>query len=183
MTDIQDQNKDLQADEQEQVQTPIDHEQELAILCEEYLAGWKRSQADYANLKKETDKAKAEFAIYANEKLLYELLPAVELFETAMEHIPDLADLPEPQKTKLQNWMLGIKAVRQQWEQTFNDMGLQNVDTTGVFDPSKHNAVGKEDDKEKPEHSIIRVVQSGWILNGKVLRPAKVIVNQSTENE
>lgn len=148
------------------------------VKCDEYLAGWKRAQADYANLKKEFDKTKSEIAMYANENLLYELLPAIDQFEIALQHLPEIQDLPDEQKKKMQNWLTGINAVKQMWEQTFKSIGLDNVETAGEFDPSKHEAIGEEEDADKPHDAILRVTQPGWNLNGKVLRPAKVVVNK-----
>lgn len=149
--------------------------------CFEYLAGWQRAQADYANLKKDLDRLKQEYTVYANENLLHELLPAIDQFEMALSYLPDTNELPEQDKKKMDSWLVGIKAVRQLWEQTFESIGLKGVDTDGAFDPEKHNAVGKEEDETKPHDSILKVVQPGWQLNGKVLRPAKVIVNQLTK--
>jgi len=148
--------------------------------CEEYLAGWKRAQADYANLKKESEKARIDIVAYANENLLHELLPAMDQFETAMEHLPDLSTIPEESKVKFNNWLMGIKAVKQLWEQTFSAVGLERVETAGVFDPNKHFAVGKEEDVSQPPDTVLRVVRQGWSLNGKALRPANVIVNSIT---
>ncbi|MFA6503352.1 MAG: nucleotide exchange factor GrpE [Patescibacteria group bacterium] len=145
--------------------------------CGEYLAGWKRAQADYANLKREFEQTKKDIASYANENLLYELLPAVDQFEIALQHLPNVEDLPSDQKKQMQNWLTGIVAVKQMWEQTFKSIGLENVDTDGEFDPSKHEAVSNEEDDEKPPNAILKVIQQGWMLNGKVLRPAKVVVN------
>jgi len=148
--------------------------------CEEYLAGWKRAQADYANLKKESEKARIDLVAYANENLLHEILPAMDQFETALEHLPDLSTIPEEAKVKFNNWLTGIKAVKQSWEQTFAAIGLERVDTAGVFDPNKHFAVGKEEDASQPPDSVLRAVRQGWTLNGKVLRPANVIVNSKS---
>ncbi|MFA6099660.1 MAG: nucleotide exchange factor GrpE [Patescibacteria group bacterium] len=149
--------------------------------CDEYLAGWKRAQADYANLKKEYEKARSEIAVNANENLLYELLPAIDHFEIALQHLPDISSLPDGEKTKIQSWLTGITAVKQLWEQTFKEIGLENVEVDGEFDPSKHEAVGSEEDSSKSDHAILRVIQQGWKYNAKVLRPAKVIVNSITK--
>ncbi|MDD2785657.1 MAG: nucleotide exchange factor GrpE [Patescibacteria group bacterium] len=145
--------------------------------CGEYLAGWKRAQADYANLKREFEQTKKDIASYANENLLYELLPAVDQFEIALQHLPNVDGLPSDQKKQMQNWLTGIVAVKQMWVQTFKLIGLENVNTDGEFDPSKHEAVSNEEDDEKPPNTILKVIQQGWMLNGKVLRPAKVVVN------
>ncbi len=145
--------------------------------CDEYLAGWKRAQADYANLKKEYEKNKVEIATNANENLLYELLPAIDHFETALQHLPDISNLPEAERAKLQNWLVGITAIKQLWERTFKEIGLENVETSGEFNPSKHEAVGQEKDESKPNNVILKVIQQGWMFKDRILRPAKVIVN------
>ena len=160
-------DKDLNSE-----QTPLD---DIAQKCEEYLAGWKRAQADYANLKRDSDRERIESAKYANERLLSDLLPAIDQFEIALDFLPDISQLPDDQRKKLENWFVGVKAVRGLWETAFKDIGLEKVNTSGSFDPVLHEAVGQEP-SEAPEGSIIRVVQPGWMLSGKLLRPAKVII-------
>lgn len=145
-------------------------------LCAQYLAGWKRAQADYVNLKKETDREKAEFSKYANERLLSSLLPAIDQFEMALAFTPDVSSLTDDMRKKMENWFVGIKAVRAGWETAFKDIGLDQVQTNGAFDPQIHEAVGEEEDTERSSGEIIRTTQSGWRLNGKLLRPAKVIL-------
>lgn len=146
------------------------------LKCAEYLSGWKRAQADYANLKRETDKEKAEFALYANERLLERLLPAIDQFETALSFTPDLSNLPNDEKNKLANWIIGLHAVRGSWEAVFKDIGLEKVPTEGAFDPLIHEAMAHEDSMTIEEGDIVRAIQSGWRLNGKLLRPARVSV-------
>ena len=147
--------------------------------CAEYLAGWKRAQADYANLKRETDKEKTEFAKYANERLLESLLPAIDQYETALAFLPDLSTLSDEQQKQLKNWIIGLQGVRATWEVAFQSIGLKKVTTDGTFDPLVHEAVSQEPSKTASEGAILRVVQSGWMLNGKLLRPARVIVASS----
>lgn len=149
--------------------------------CPEYLNGWKRAQADYANLKKEMGRAHIEMSSLANERAVAGLLPALDQFESALEHTPDISGLPEGDRKRLHSWLDGMRAVKSTWLQTLKDFGLENVDTTGVFDPSKHEAVGKEEDTSQPQDAIIRTVRRGWMMNGKVIRPAAVTVNSITE--
>jgi molecular chaperone GrpE len=147
---------------------------------DEYLAGWKRAQADYLNLKKDTDREKQEFGKYANERLLEELLPAIEQFDLAISYAPDLETLPEEEKKRIGNWLNGIRAVRSLWMNTFQSIGLEPVTTEGVFDPQMHEAVGEEVSEGIEAGSIVRTMQGGWKLNGKLLRPAKVIISSQT---
>lgn len=146
--------------------------------CEEYLAGWKRAQADYANLKKETERDRIEFIKYANERLLQSLLPAIDQYETALAYTPSFETLSADDEKRFKNWLIGIQAVKSLWENTFKDIGLERVPTTGPFDPQIHEAVGHENDAAIPADNIIRAVEDGWRLHGRLLRPAKVIISE-----
>jgi molecular chaperone GrpE len=160
--------------------TQIEDLETLKAHCEEYLAGWKRAQADYANLQKETEREKREFAKYANEKLLDNLLPAIDQYETALAFTPDLSALPEDEQKRLKNWIIGLHAVRSLWEVAFDSIGLKKVQATGGFDPQIHEVVGEEVSTDVPPGEIVRIAQNGWMLNEKLLRPAKVIVSKES---
>lgn len=147
--------------------------------CKEYLDGWKRAQADYANLKKETEREKKEFSRYANERLLSILLPAIDQYDVALSHVPDTTDLTEEGRKRIENWIVGVKAVRSIWDTAFQEIGLERINVTGPFDPLIHDAAGEEE-SELPEQHVVRVVQNGWRLNGQLLRPAKVIISKHT---
>lgn len=144
--------------------------------CAEYLAGWKRAQADYQNLKKEAERERTDMVKYANERLLGDLLPAIDQFALALRFTPDIQLLPEEQQKTWQNWLIGVKAVQSLWDQVAKDVGLERIPTTGHFDPSLHDAAGEEEAEGSAPGSILKVLQDGWRLHGKVLRPARVIV-------
>jgi molecular chaperone GrpE len=146
--------------------------------CDEYLAGWKRAQADYQNLKRDSDREKAEFAKYANERLLSELLPAIDQYGLAMRYLPDTASLPEAERKTWESWLVGVRGVYQLWEQAAKATGLERIPTDGQFDPQCHEAVGEEAGEGKGPGTILRVTQEGWKLHGKVLRPARVIITK-----
>lgn len=155
---------------------------ELTAKCDEYLAGWKRAQADYLNLKKESEREKSELVKFANQRLLSDLLPAIDQFELALRFAPDTAELPEDAKKKFETWLAGIKAVKTSWERTFKDLGLEQVATDGAFNPAEHEAVSEEP-SDLEAGNITRVVQPGWKLNGKLLSPARVIVSKGHLSE
>ena len=157
----------------------MEQESDKCAQCADYLAGWKRAQADYANLKRDTEKEKAEFASYANQHLLDKLLPAIDQFETALAHAPDITQLPDDQRSGFKTWFDGLNAVKSSWEATFRDIGLEKVQTDGEFDPLIHEAVAHEVSNEMADGYILKTVQTGWRLNGKLLRPARVIVAKS----
>jgi molecular chaperone GrpE len=144
--------------------------------CDEYMAGWKRAQADYQNLKRETERERGEVSKYANERLLSDLLPAIDQFGIALRFTPDASTLPEDQRKVWENWLVGIRAVQSLWDQATSGVGLERIPTDGAFDPMLHDAAGEEESQEKPSGTILKVLQDGWRLHGKVLRPARVIV-------
>lgn len=145
--------------------------------CGEYLAGWKRAQADYANLKRETEKEKIEFSKFANERLLIDLLPVFDQLEKAIGHAPDASSLPEAERTKIEGWIRGINLIHSLWEKKLSEIGLELLDDT-TFDPYLHEAVGYETSSHTPEGDIVRTIERGWKYKDKLLRPAKVIVSK-----
>lgn len=163
----------------EQQLSPESHEQPnektTCPSCDEYLAGWKRAQADYQNLQRERERERLDLTKYANERLLRDLLPTFDQFRLAMSFLPSTDGLPDEAKRSWEQWLVGLKAVQSLWDQAAAQAGLERVATDGVFDPQVHDAVAEES-SDKPEGTILRVVQPGWKLHGRVLQPARVIV-------
>lgn len=145
---------------------------------DEYLAGWKRAQADYANLAKDTEKFRADCVKYAAERTLTKLLPAIDQLELALRERPSVGASPEPERRQIATWMAGLEAVRQLWETTAADLGLERVKAAGRLDPSIHEAAAEEAHASVPPGEIIKTVTDGWKLNGKLIRPARVVVSQ-----
>jgi molecular chaperone GrpE len=148
----------------------------LKAQNEEYLSGWRRAQADYANLKRDGERDRADSVKYANAALLERLLPAIDQYETAMRFAPDLSALPDDAHKKVENWATGLRAVQSLWEATFREVGLERVPTDGAFDPNLHEAVGETETEGVPAGNIASVVQGGWKIGTKLIRPARVIV-------
>ena len=150
----------------------------LKRQCEEYLAGWKRAQADYANLVRETERTKQEFAKFASEQTLLKLLPAMDQMEVAMRFAPLLDGLDADARRAFDAWVAGLEAIRSLWTASAKELGLERVTAAGPLDPSVHEAVSETAHESVPAGHVVRAAQDGWTLNGKLLRPAKVIVSQ-----
>lgn len=131
--------------------------------AKEYLDGWQRAQADFANLRKRDEQEKMESVKYAGEKIVKELLPVLDALALAVSH-------GEKGAEQIQSLLLG----------NLKKHGLEEMDPVGEdFDPAEHDAVGMQDtDKEEEDHKILEVMQKGYILNGKIIRPAKVKIGQ-----
>ncbi len=155
------------ADKKAQKKEPTEMEQ-LKAQCEEYLAGWQRAKADYDNFKKETDKRMSEVASFAKIGLISDLIPVIDNFNKAIEHVP--------KEQEKENWVIGIFQIKKQMEDFLAQNGLEKIKTIGEkFDHNLHEAVGKEPGEKD---IILKEVNSGYKLNGQVIIPAKVIVGE-----
>jgi molecular chaperone GrpE len=134
--------------------------------CEEYLNGWKRSLADYENLKKQTQKEKEEFAKFANLNLIMQLIPVYNNFKLSFEHLPD--------EIKDNNWVKGVDHIEKQFIKVLEENGLQQIipQVDEEFKPEEMEAVESNGEKNK----IAKVLSVGYKLKDKVVIPAKVIV-------
>lgn len=142
--------------------------EELKVKCEEYLAGWQRAKADYENFKKETEQRMAEVSSFAKIGVLSELIPILDNFTKAVEHVPN--------EQKNDDWVVGIFHIKKQLEDFLMQNGLEKIKTVGEkFDHNLHEAVGQESGEKD---LIIKEVNSGYKLNGQVIIPAKVIVGE-----
>lgn len=122
-----------------------------------------RTMADFENYKKRVQNEKTALAKFANENLIIEMLPILDNFGRALEH------------TEIKE---GLLLVKKQMEDVFKKFGVQEVETEGKkFDPHFHEAVQKVD-SDKPENEIVEVMQKGYILNGRLIRPAMVIISK-----
>jgi len=135
--------------------------------CQEYLLGWQRAQADYENLKKESESKIEQLGSLIKTNLLSDLIPIVDNFEQATAHVPE--------NQQKEGWVVGIFQIKRQLEEFLKENGLEKIETVGQkFDPLLHEAVGQE--KSEKKDIIIKQVSSGYQYQGKTIVPAKVIV-------
>ena len=140
-------------------------------LKEEYLNGWQRAKADLINARKEDEKRNQEFLKFANAYLIFEILAVLDSFE--------LAFASEEKDSKFSK---GIFLIKTQLESILKKYGLEIIKSIGEkVDFQFHEIVG-EAESEKEEGVIIEELQKGYLLNGKVIRPAKVKVSKKLKN-
>jgi molecular chaperone GrpE len=137
----------------------------------EYLFGWQRTQADFENYKKQTEKRIKEIIQFGNAELILDLLPLYSHFKSALQHIP--SDQRE------QAWCQGLGHIQKMWRDLLEKFNVQEIKTIGTeFDHNLHEAIEYEEDQDKKDHEIIREIQAGYKMNDKVIQPAKVVVNK-----
>ncbi|MBA2461817.1 MAG: nucleotide exchange factor GrpE, partial [Actinobacteria bacterium] len=126
-----------------------------------------RLAADFDNYRKRVAREHAELSRRANERLLNELLPVLDDLERALEAAA------EHEEAKLEE---GVRLVHRSLLGLVERHGLKEIDTDGVFDPHVHEALLAQPGEGAEEGSVLQVLQKGYTLGDRVLRPARVIV-------
>ena len=143
----------------------------VALERDEYLNGWQRAKADFTNARKRMDETMAEYRKMANEGLIEEILPVLQSFEMAF------ANKVAWEKAD-KNWRSGVEYIYTQLQTVVEQNGLEAVSPLGLkFDPMLHEAVRFEitEDPAKAD-TISEVIEKGYKLSGKLIKPAKVVV-------
>ena len=127
----------------------------------------KRLQAEFENFKKRTEKEKQEFVKFASQNILIKLLPIIDSFDLALEHKNDKKEFTK-----------GVQLIHEQLLSTVKAEGLQQIDTKDKkFDPYLHEVMLTET-SDKDEDIVLEELQTGYILNGKVIRHSKVKISK-----
>lgn len=150
-------------------------EEELALMVEEleatrrerdeYLERLQRLKAEFENSRKRQERELAKVRDTASEKLVIELLPVLDNLDRALEHEGDIRN--------------GVRATRDSFSEALAKEGLVAVASDGQhFDPNVHEAVMSQPSEDHEEGTILQTFERGYLLNGKAIRPAKVVVAQ-----
>ena len=134
---------------------------------DEYLDALKRLKAEFENYRKRSERERSEFSKRATEQLVKQLLPVVDDLERALE----AAALHEGEKLEE-----GVRLVQRALSDALAREGLVEVPTDGQFDPHTQEALLAQP-SSKPEGAVIQVLQKGYTLGDRVLRPARVVVS------
>lgn len=134
--------------------------------AERYLANWQRAQADFLNLKRRSEQEKEEQSRFSKAMLMVSLLPALDDLERALASVPTkLAGL---------SWVQGVGLIYRKLLAALEAKGLTEIKAEGeMFDPKFHEAMLHS---PGPANRVIQVVQKGYKLNDRVIRPAMVVV-------
>jgi|UPI00068703A0 molecular chaperone GrpE len=144
-------------------------EAELAETRDRYL----RSLAELDNLRRRSQRERAEAVRYAAADLVRDLLPNVDNLRRAIESFPQEEQADGPARRLLE----GIEAVEQGFLETLGKRGIRRIDPLGErFDPTQHQAVMQVTDHERSAGTIAAVLQPGYIYADRLLRPAMVSV-------
>jgi molecular chaperone GrpE len=142
----------------------------------EYLDGWQRARAEFANYKKRIGKEQEDMVKSANGAFITKLLPVMDDFERAFQTLPlELMGM---------TWLEGIVLIQRKLQMLLELEGVTVIETEGqMFDPTLHQAVTHEESEEHEEGQIIGEVQKGYRMGDKVLRPSLVRVAKRTSDD
>jgi molecular chaperone GrpE len=130
---------------------------------DKYLDALRRLKAEFENSRKRQERERIRVLSMASERLVQELLPVLDNLDRALEAGGDIRE--------------GVQATRDQLAEVLGDEGLLPVASDGqAFDPNVHEAVMGQVSEEHEEGTIIQTFQRGYLLNGKPIRTAKVVV-------
>jgi molecular chaperone GrpE len=147
--------------------------EERAALLEkerdEHLDDLKRVAAEFENYRKRVARDQASLAARAHERLVKELLPVLDDLERALEAAS------EHKEGKVEE---GVRLVQRELQEALGKEGLAEIKTNGNFDPHVHEALLSQP-SEQDDGAILEVLQKGYRLGDRVLRPARVVISQS----
>jgi molecular chaperone GrpE len=136
--------------------------------AQRYLDNWRRAEADFANYKKRVEQEREETRRFANASLIINILPVLDDLERALQSLDArLAGL---------TWFDGIRLIYRKLQAVLEAAGVREIPAEGQpFDPRYHEAIHYA---EGEEGKVLAVVQKGYTLHDRVLRPALVIVGK-----
>lgn len=137
---------------------------EIETLKNDYL----RKQAEFQNFTKRKEKEVEELKKFSSEKIITQFLGSLDNFERAIESSIESKDFDSLLK--------GVEMIVRNLKDIMTSEGVEEISTEGAFNPEYHHAVGVEACEDKNEDEIVKVLQKGYTMKGKVIRPAMVIV-------
>jgi molecular chaperone GrpE len=156
------------ADEPQDVESLRKRLAEERERAQSLYANWQRAAADFQNYKRRVDEERSEAARFANAALVINLLPLVADLERALKTVDtQLAGL---------TWIDGVWLIYRKFQAILENFGVKEIESEGQpFDPNVHEAIGEAPGEEG---KVVSVVQKGYALGDRVVRPAMVIVGK-----
>jgi molecular chaperone GrpE len=135
-----------------------------------------RISADYANYQKRAPKQIADSVTYEKELIIKSLLPALDNFEHTLQNTQSVENMDA--------LVQGIRIIYDQMLAILKSHGVEPIKALGEpFDPALHEAMMQKTEPGKADNTVLQEFQKGYKLNGRVIRPGKVIVNKLTTNQ
>jgi len=137
--------------------------------CKEYSEGWQRERADFLNYRKRVERDQAQLNQVITANIIKKYLSVGDDMERALAN--------RPQNAESQDWWAGVELISRKLQNILESEGVQEIPADGeMFDPGLHEAITHEDAPGIESHRIIAVVQKGYRIGDRIIRPAVVRV-------
>ncbi len=154
--------------------TPEEEMEALKSEKEQLKSTLQRAQADLVNYRNRAEAERNDLLKYGNSRLLVRLLPILDDFNLALDQAPN-SETPEP-------WLEGFRLIHRKLHSLMDSEGVTQIEAEGKsFDPSEHEALAQQESADHEDGQVMSVVRDGYKLQGRVLRPAQVIVAKNTK--
>ncbi len=173
-------NDNLEADQAEEVVEPqenkIEEIEEVDPLeaAQAEAADWKdkflRAHADFENSKRRLEKDKANAVSYANESFAKDILAVIDSFENALASMQGSEESSEV----LEKMQEGVNLTYEQLKKILEKNSIKEINCEGKFDPEVHQAIMQVESDAHEEGDVVQVMQKGYTIKERVLRPAMV---------
>lgn len=167
------------SDDDEVADISVKELHQLTEERDEYKDKFIRKVAELDNVIRRTAKEKSDLAKFGNEGFIKELLPVLDSFDQALPNDDEAKDVADDSK----DFAAGILLVKKKLLDVFSKNGVEVIDSKGQpFDPNLHQAIQKIEDASVTVETITEQYQKGYTLNGRLVRPAMVVVAVPTES-
>ncbi|MFN3741859.1 MAG: nucleotide exchange factor GrpE [Anaerolineales bacterium] len=144
---------------------------EAEARAAEYLDGWQRTQAEFINFRKRLERDRQAEYLAMKAEMIKKFLPVLDDLERALQN--------PPQENELEAWVQGVELIVRKMQAILTAEGVERIEAEGqMFDPNLHEAVSHEAVDGRESGVVIGVVQQGYRLGERVIRPALVRVAQ-----
>lgn len=173
--EVRDEELPLETEAEASAESPAVTDADLAAQRDEYLALWKRAQADYKNLRR---RALADLEAGVRRSML----PLLESLLLVLDHL-DMALASPTESQDAKNFAVGVQMTRDQMLAALEREEVREIPTDGAFDPELHQAVGTATDTDAEPGTIAETVRKGFTWRETVLRHAQVRVAGAADDE
>ena len=154
---------------------------ELTAERDELRDRWMRAEAENANIRARAKREVDETRQYATQKFAADVVEAAENLRRGLASLPPAAPGEPPIVGRLRE---GLEGIERNFLSVLERNGIRRVDPTGaLFDPNLHQAMGEQVTEEHPPGTVVQAWTSGWTLNGRLLKPAMVVVAKAPPPE
>lgn len=140
------------------------------VQAAENFEGWQRERADFLNYKKRIERDQVQAVQNITGGIVKKYMVVLDDMERALKHAPEAGG-------DVQAWVGGIELIYRKLQNVLESEGVQRIEADGqMFDPNLHEAISHEDSPDHESGQVIEVLQQGYTLGDRVLRPALVRV-------